>query len=187
MRFLDIYFLDQKLVLTWHWQGLHKYLIFQLMDLILTLTGDLADAFVSLSRMIDDLRGSLASVQAENKVSLFFQHFSNFFWLILKSSVFRCSKIELTLWWSVMMKAMAKMMTAATVMKAITTMNNCYTGHDSYLLEWEGYISKVLINYDFFFRIWKKIWTTWRIFKASWSKTSPMYDQSLVKTFLGWH
>ena len=49
------------------------------MDLILTLTSDLADAFVSLSRMIDDLRGSLASVQAENKVSLFFQHFSNFF------------------------------------------------------------------------------------------------------------
>ena len=102
--------------------------------------------------MIDDLRGSLASVQAENKVSLFFQHFSNFFWLILKSSVFRWSKIELTLWWSVMMKAMAIMMTAATVMKAITTMNNCYTGHDSYLLEWEGYISKVLINYEFFFQ-----------------------------------
>lgn len=46
---------------------------------------------------------------------------------------------------------MAIMMTAATVMKAITTMNNCYTGHDSYLLEWEGYISKVLINYEFFF------------------------------------
>ena len=150
MRFLDIYFLDQKLVLTWHWQGLHKYLIFQLMDLILTLTGDLADAFVSLSRMIDDLRGSLASVQAENKVSWFFN----------------TSQISFD-WFS-------------TVMKAITTMNNCYTGHDSYLLEWEGYI---LINYDLFFRIWKKIWTTWRIFKASWSKTSPMYDQSLVKTF----
>lgn len=61
-------------------------------------------------------------------------------------------KIELTLWWSVTMKAMAIMMTAATVMKAITTMNNCYTGHDSYLLEWEGYISKVLINYEFFFQ-----------------------------------
>ena len=30
-------------------------------------------------------------------------------------------------------------------------MNNCYTGHDSYLLEWERYISKVLINYEFFF------------------------------------
>ena len=39
---------------------------------MLTLTGDLSDAFVSLFRMIDDLRGSLASVQAENKVSWFF-------------------------------------------------------------------------------------------------------------------
>ena len=97
------------------------------------------------------------------------------------------AKIELTLWWSVTMKAMAIMMTAATVMKAITTMNICYSGHDSYLLEWERDISKVLINYDFFLRIWKKIWTTWRIFKSSWSKTSPMYDQLLVKTFLGWH
>ena len=157
MRFLDIYFLDQKLVLTWHWQGLHKYLIFQLMDLILTLTGDLADAFVSLSRMIDDLRGSLASVQAENKVSWFFN----------------TSQISFD-WFS-------------TVMKAITTMNNCYTGHDSYLLEWERYISKVLINYEFFFQDLKENLDNLKDIQSQLEQNIPHVRSIISENILGWH
>lgn len=46
---------------------------------------------------------------------------------------------------------MVIMMIVVIVMKVIIIMNNCYIGYDSYLLEWEGYIFKVLINYEFFF------------------------------------
>ena len=79
------------------------------------------------------------------------------------------------------------MMTAATVMKAITTMNNCYTGHDSYLLEWEGYISKVLINYEFFFQDLKENLDNLKDIQSQLEQNIPHVRSIISENILGWH